>query len=147
MTTTVWMFLATATASKGCAHPAGETHALLVFVSAADQGTALDQVRRELARHGWRDAEITTARETTIDPDDVQDDVMRSAVKDAGEYGCSIVVYDEPISASVSTDRNSSWQAGVSTERAAAADGSPALKLSSELTRRPVVTSQQAGAE
>jgi hypothetical protein len=91
----VHMFEAVATASsKNERYSAGERFDLLVLLrQSLDTAHDWEQAEKVLAEAGWVDAEFSRAAISTKPPESITDQVLRDALKHAGEGGSSILVY------------------------------------------------------
>lgn len=77
------------------AYPAGETHALLVYLRQApgsDQNVAI--AREWLEARSWRNVAFTR---TGLVPNEPADPVLAAAYRQALEDGCAAIIYSAPV--------------------------------------------------
>jgi hypothetical protein len=93
----VWIVPANAKAGPGCAMPAHQAHALLVFVAApaAEGATARALDARE--DRGWYDGGAQQAGGIDVEALNGMDPVFREAYELAAAGGAGIICYEDPL--------------------------------------------------
>ncbi len=74
-------------------HPAGEKHAMLIFVAGYRNDYAWQEAERAARAQHWRDIEFDKAGQITQAQVAEQDATVRAAFREALECGSAVIVY------------------------------------------------------
>ncbi len=94
-TAQVFVLMIDAVAAHGCEHPEGERRHLLVMVPAGSAEEATTGAMQALTDCHWSHGEVRDIERFAVDPDSLEDPILREAAGKAFAGDRSIVVFDE----------------------------------------------------
>ncbi|MCK0530685.1 hypothetical protein [Sphingobium agri] len=92
----LFMLLGEAVAQQATGFRPGARHAIMVFLTAPDQDTARRRAKDVLNKCHWSEGAVTRIKHL-LDPDLIEDDILRSAAETALLQGDAIVVYKDEL--------------------------------------------------